>query len=231
MLWKITADPLAQHRITNIKLEASVTFLNSFKTPLDRAIIRIVCATFLANDACYRWLKTDRLFFDPKAHWYRRALTRKERVVCSIRPPWRSGNLWRGFMTTGTWEVTTYARTERLARNLFAEEDAPDENRPQPGGASETVMTDGSAIILTGHETTALPRSRGALRSLWRTHWGRHRLAASHLSSQMSRERPQCQRQEAWAAANCMVLHPACHDDPVSFYHLHGFWPDNLRRK
>jgi hypothetical protein len=28
-----------------------------------------------------------------------------------------------------------------------------------------------------------------------------------------------------------MVLHPACHDDPVEFYNLHGFFPDNLRRK
>jgi hypothetical protein len=36
---------------------------------------------------------------------------------------------------------------------------------------------------------------------------------------------------EARSAANCMVLHPACHDDPVEFYNLHGFWPDNLRRK
>jgi hypothetical protein len=33
------------------------------------------------------------------------------------------------------------------------------------------------------------------------------------------------------SAANCMVLHPACHDDPISFYNLHGFYPDNLRRK
>jgi hypothetical protein len=29
---------------------------------------------------------------------------------------------------------------------------------------------------------------------------------------------------EARAAANCMVLHPACHDDPVDFYRLHGFF-------
>jgi hypothetical protein len=36
---------------------------------------------------------------------------------------------------------------------------------------------------------------------------------------------------KARAAANCMVLHPACHDDPVTFYHLHGFYPDNLIRK
>jgi len=26
---------------------------------------------------------------------------------------------------------------------------------------------------------------------------------------------------EARSAANCMVLHPACHDDPVEFYNLH----------
>jgi hypothetical protein len=65
--------------------------------------------------------------------------------------------------------MTTNARTESLARNLFDDEDAPDEKRPQSGGAPETVTTDGGAIILTGHETTALPRSRGALRSLRRT--------------------------------------------------------------
>jgi hypothetical protein len=41
-----------------------------------------------------------------------------------------------------------------------------------------------------------------------------------------------CQRdKEARAAANCMVLHPACHGDPVEFYNLHGFYPDNLKRK
>ncbi len=28
-----------------------------------------------------------------------------------------------------------------------------------------------------------------------------------------------------------MVLHPACHDDPVEFYNLHGFYPDNLRSR
>ena len=42
---------------------------------------------------------------------------------------------------------------------------------------------------------------------------------------------PNVSDKEARAAANCMVLHPACHDDPVEFYHLHRFWPDNLRRK
>jgi hypothetical protein len=42
---------------------------------------------------------------------------------------------------------------------------------------------------------------------------------------------PNVSDKEARSAANCMVLHPACHDDPVEFYNLHGFWPDNLRRK
>jgi hypothetical protein len=42
---------------------------------------------------------------------------------------------------------------------------------------------------------------------------------------------PTVSDKEARAAANCMVLHPDCHDDPVEFYNLHGFWPDNLRRK
>jgi hypothetical protein len=34
---------------------------------------------------------------------------------------------------------------------------------------------------------------------------------------------PNVSDKEARAAANCMVLHPACHDDPVEFYNLHGF--------
>ena len=42
---------------------------------------------------------------------------------------------------------------------------------------------------------------------------------------------PKVSDKEARSAANCMVLHPACHDDPVEFYNLHGFFPDNLRRK
>jgi hypothetical protein len=42
---------------------------------------------------------------------------------------------------------------------------------------------------------------------------------------------PNVSDKEARAAANCMVLHPACHDAPVNFYNLHGFYPDNLRRK
>jgi hypothetical protein len=50
---------------------------------------------------------------------------------------------------------------------------------------------DGGAIILTGHETTALPRSRRALRSLRRIDRGRHRPAASHLPPSPARERPQ----------------------------------------
>ena len=42
---------------------------------------------------------------------------------------------------------------------------------------------------------------------------------------------PNVSDKEARAAANCMVLHPACHDNSVEFYNLHGFWPDNLIRK
>ena len=34
---------------------------------------------------------------------------------------------------------------------------------------------------------------------------------------------PNISDKEARSAANCMVLHPACHDDPVDFYRLHGF--------
>ena len=42
---------------------------------------------------------------------------------------------------------------------------------------------------------------------------------------------PNVSDKEARSAANCMVLHPDCHPDPVDFYRLHGFFPDNLRRK
>jgi hypothetical protein len=42
---------------------------------------------------------------------------------------------------------------------------------------------------------------------------------------------PNVSDKEARSGANCMVLHPDCHDDPISFYNLHGFYPDNLRRK
>jgi hypothetical protein len=35
---------------------------------------------------------------------------------------------------------------------------------------------------------------------------------------------PNVSDKEARSAANCMVLHPACHDDPVDFYRLHGFF-------
>jgi hypothetical protein len=42
---------------------------------------------------------------------------------------------------------------------------------------------------------------------------------------------PNVSDKEARSAANCMVLHPACHDDPVDFFNLQGFYPDNLRRK
>jgi hypothetical protein len=37
-------------------------------------------------------------------------------------------------------------------------------------------------------------------------------------------------RMMARAAANCIVLHPAC-DDLVEFYNLHRFFPDNLRKE
>lgn len=36
---------------------------------------------------------------------------------------------------------------------------------------------------------------------------------------------------EARAPANCMVMHRDCHDDPLNFYKLHGFSPDNLKKK
>ena len=35
---------------------------------------------------------------------------------------------------------------------------------------------------------------------------------------------PNVSDKEARAAANCVVLHPARHDDPVDFYRLHGFY-------
>jgi hypothetical protein len=36
---------------------------------------------------------------------------------------------------------------------------------------------------------------------------------------------------EARTAANGMVLHRECHDDPVSFYNFHGFYSYNLKKK
>lgn len=42
---------------------------------------------------------------------------------------------------------------------------------------------------------------------------------------------PNVSDKEARAAANCIVVHRECHDDPVSFYNLHGFYPDDLIRK
>src|ERR1700736_261885 len=54
---------------------------------------------------------------------------------------------------------------------------------------------------------------------------------AGHRTASRLVSDPNVSDKEARAAANCMVLHPACHDDPVEFYNLHGFYPDNLRRK
>jgi hypothetical protein len=43
--------------------------------------------------------------------------------------------------------------------------DAPDEKRPKPSWGPETVTADGGANILGGHETAALSKKSGALRS------------------------------------------------------------------
>jgi hypothetical protein len=58
--------------------------------------------------------------------------------------------------------------------------------------------------------------------TVWRRAIYHHRRLASD---------PNISDKEARSAANCMMLHPACHDGPVDFYNLHGFFPDNLRRK
>jgi hypothetical protein len=42
---------------------------------------------------------------------------------------------------------------------------------------------------------------------------------------------PNVSDKEAGSAANCMVLHPDCHDDPVEFLSPAWIFPDNLRRK
>ncbi|MGB8898221.1 MAG: hypothetical protein WCC90_02720, partial [Methylocella sp.] len=87
---------------------------------------------------------------------------------------------------------------------------------------SDQIPTEGRAdksVAVSAHVSCS--ERKPALRSLRRTHWGRHRLATS----------PNVSDKEARSGANCMVLHPACHDDPVEFYNLHGFYPDNLRRK
>jgi hypothetical protein len=44
-------------------------------------------------------------------------------------------------------------------------------------------------------------------------------------------ERPQCQRQRGARGGELHGAASGVHDDPVEFYNLHGFWPDNLRRK
>jgi hypothetical protein len=69
-----------------------------------------------------------------------------------------------------------------IDRNVLCQYYGEPSRRSSKGGP-EAVTADGGAIILIGHETTALSRSRGTLRSLRRTHRGRHGLAASHLSS------------------------------------------------
>jgi hypothetical protein len=91
-------------------------------------------------------------------------------------------------------------------------------NKVKPGGGPKPSRPHGGAIILGGHETAALPRSRGALRSLRRTDRGRHGPAASRLSSYPSRERPHCQRQ---GGALCGELHGAASGVPRHLLGLH----------
>jgi hypothetical protein len=73
------------------------------------------------------------------------------------------------------------------------------DTRPQPGGAPETGTTDEACGELIGDGTN------------WRRAIYHHRRLASD---------PNVSDKEARSAANCMVLHPACHDDPVEFYNL-----------
>ena len=98
-------------------------------------------------------------------------------------------------------------------------------------GGPETVTADGGAIILTGHEQQRFQEVEGRCEACGEligdgTDWRRAIYHHSRLVSD-----PSVSDKEARSAANCMVLHPACHDDPVEFYNLHGFYPDNLRRK
>jgi hypothetical protein len=66
--------------------------------------------------------------------------------------------------------------------------------------------------------------NRGALRSLRRTHRGRHRWRRAIYHHIRLASDPNVSDKEARSAANCMVLHPDCHDDPVDFYNLQGFF-------
>jgi hypothetical protein len=45
--------------------------------------------------------------------------------------------------------------------------------RPQPGRAPETLRRTATRSFSLATKTAALPRRRGALRSLWRADWGR----------------------------------------------------------
>jgi hypothetical protein len=95
----------------------------------------------------------------------------------------------------------------------------------------------GKATVVSGSTSgptslvAAFPRSRGRCEACgelirdgtgWRRAIYHHRRLVSD---------PNVTDKEARSAANCMVLHPACHDDPISFYNLHGFYPDDLRRE
>jgi hypothetical protein len=71
------------------------------------------------------------------------------------------------------------------------------------------------------------PRTKSGLRRRRRrdepqeaTHY-RHQAAVAHLAHGLSD--PNVSDKEARSAANCMVLHPACHDHLVEFYNLTGF--------
>src|SRR5437016_3974150 len=60
---------------------------------------------------------------------------------------------------------------------------APDENRPQPAGRWARNRYDGRRRDHSyWPRNSGASKKSGALRSLWRTDRGRHRLAASHLS-------------------------------------------------
>src|SRR3977135_263365 len=100
------------------------------------------------------------------------------------KPLFAARMVHKGDLQVRVWQVQRDVMNDTVAT----------EDQEQPAGCHQQKArvadrdpgrrtSSGPADICTaGHETIALPRSRGALRSLRRTHWGRYRLAASHLS-------------------------------------------------
>jgi hypothetical protein len=108
---------------------------------------------------------------------------------------------------------------------------APYETRPPPGRGPEPLRRTAARSFSPATKQRRFQDVEGRCEACgeligdgtdWRRAIYHHRRLVSD---------PNVSDKEARSAANCMVLHPACHDDPVEFYNLHGFYPDNLKRK